>query len=197
MDSGLPFPQGEFSSVAWSDSKEKFPMDVSQCALALLLLIAAGLPPALAMPQSAPGQTHKQTKAIAHIRFYDKDWATGHNFCTVAIDKVPYTSTGSFFGCTKDEARSAKLQNLPPGTKIALYDDPDCGDSDDYAVITITKYMDNIIVPGFKTEVTYSDWQIRVHYENGLMGKVSCAEVDVPGPHPSHTQTAVEPLREK
>jgi len=89
-------------------------MDVSRCALALFILVAGGLPPALAMPQSAPGQTQKQTKAIAHIRFYDKDWAEGHNFCTVAIDKVPYTSTGDFFGCTRDEARSAKLQNLPP-----------------------------------------------------------------------------------
>lgn len=172
-------------------------MDGSRFSLALLILIAGGLPPALAMPQSAPGQTQKQTKAIAHIRFYDKDWAKGDNFCTVAIDKVPYTSTGGFFSCTNDEARSAKLQNLPPGTKITLYDDPGCGDSDDYAVITITKYMENIVVPGFRSELTYSDWRIRVNYVDGLMGKVSCAEVDVPGPHPSHTRSAVGPLPEE
>jgi len=135
---------------------------------------------------SAPHGTHvtlgDETKAIAHIRFYDKDWAEGHNFCTVAIDSIPYTYTdGGFFGCTKDEARSAKLQNLPPGSTITLYDSPSCGDHDDYATIRTTMYMPNIVVGGFRYETHYSDWNMEVSYENGLMGKVSCAEVDIPG----------------
>lgn len=165
-------------------------MDTQRYMLAsLLLMMAAVLSSCGTPPSNNRGTTG--TKAIAHIRFYDKDWAAGNNFCTVSITSVPYTSTGNFFGCTKDEARSAKLQDLPPGTTIALYDDPGCGDSDDYSIITIKKYMPQIVVGGFSTGVDEPEWSMWVHYDNGLMGKVSCAEVDVPGPNPARTKIAV------
>jgi hypothetical protein len=165
-------------------------MDTQRNALVLLFLMMATEAHARGTEQSnkvAP----PETKAIAHIRFYDKDWGDGHNFCTVAIDKVPYTSTGNFFDCTNDEAQSVRLQDLPPGTTIALYDDPHCGDSDDYSIIRITKLMPNILVKNFGTAVHYTDWNMSVHRVNGIQGKVSCAEVDVPGPNPAHVKIPV------
>ncbi len=123
-------------------------MDMRRYALALLFGMTAMLSSCGTMQSSHRSPT--EPKAIAHIRFYDKDWAAGHNFCTVAINSLPYVYSGGFFGCTKDEARSAKLQDLPAGTRIVLYDDPDCGDSDDYAIITVLKYAHEIVVGGFK-----------------------------------------------
>lgn len=180
-------------------------MDASRFVFASLLLTVNSFLPSLATPlpdeRSAPPGTHvtigDETRAIAHIRFYDKDGAQGHNFCTVAIESQPYKYTGGFFGCTKDEARSAKLQNIPPGSTITLYDDPRCGDSDDYAIIRTTMAMSEIVVGGFRYPAMHEDWNMTVYYEDGLMGKVSCAEVDIPGSPSVRARIAATPTSAK
>jgi hypothetical protein len=177
-------------------------MDASRFALAFLLLILGNLPPSLAMQPAAGhetrsganGKTGESPNAIAHIRFYDKDWADGHNFCTVSIMALPYNYWGGFFDCTKDEARSAKLQNIPAGSTITLYDDPDCGDSDDYATIKVLKRVANITVGGFRYDEDHDEWTMDVSYDNGLMGKVSCAEVDIPGSPTIHVKPVAAPI---
>ncbi|WP_426287192.1 hypothetical protein [Luteibacter sp. E-22] len=163
-------------------------MDMRRYALALLFGMTAML--SCGTVQSSH-RSPIEPKAIAHIRFYDKGAAEGHNFCTVSISSLPYVYSGGFFGCTKDEAVSAKLQDLPPGTRIVLYDDPDCGDSDDYAVITIKQYVHDQILGHFAWDLDTPVLSMSIHRHDGLAGKVSCAEVDAPGPNPVRTKMAI------
>jgi hypothetical protein len=164
-------------------------MDKSRFVLASLLLIVgsllfsgcAPLPGKRQATSAANATSGHETSAVAYIRFYDDDDADGHNYCTLTIDRQPYDFSGEL-DCTNDEARSAKLQNVPAGTTIALYDAKRCGDHDDYSVIEVTRTMPEIVVRGFSEEVSYTDWNLRAYYNNGLMGKVSCVIVHVPAP---------------
>lgn len=160
-------------------------MDMRRYALALLCGMTAML--SCGTVQSSH-RSPTEPKAIAHIRFYEGDWASEENFCTVTISSLPYVYSGGFFGCKNDEARSAKLQDLPAGTRIVLYDSESCGDSDDYAIITVKQYVHEIVVGGFRYDEDHPEWSMWVDYNNGLMGKVSCAEVDAPGPNPAHVK---------
>ena len=80
-----------------------------------------------------------------------------------------------------DEARSCTLIDVPAGTVIKIYDNPDGDTKDDWAEIIVHKTTtQEFCVWSF--EIDFSDeWcTIRYHKKNGLDGKVSRIEVSVP-----------------
>jgi hypothetical protein len=141
------------------------------------------------------------------IRFYEGKSATEKNVCTIGDLKPDDHLTVNFgagnnpYGCDNDEAQSMKLQNMPAGTIIKVYDSPDCGDDDDWQRTTVvqSRIGIDVVVPTFETEwpnpQAYSEatpiidafkWAttLTLHYDNSLNGKVSCVKIDLPGVRP-------------
>lgn len=141
------------------------------------------------------------------IRFYEGKKATDTNVCTIGGLKpdehltVKFGAGNNNYGCDNDEAKSMKLQNMPAGTVIKVYDSPDYGDHDDWQKTTVIQSRPgiNVVAPTFETEwpkpQEYSEatpindafkWAttLALHYDNGLNGKVSCVKVDLPGVRP-------------
>jgi hypothetical protein len=167
-------------------------MDTRRHTLASLLLVMTA---ALSSCGTLQPRNHSptETKAVANIRFYEGLWATQSNFCTTSIFSIPYAYKG-FWDCSNDEAKSLKLQNIPAGSTIAVYDSKSCGDDDDYSVITVLKSVPEIVVGDFTHGVINQEaWTMRTKYVNGIAGKVSCAIVDIPGPHPARTKVGEPP----
>lgn len=166
-------------------------MDTPRHMLAPLLFMTTIL---LSSCGRLPSNDHHPSgaKAVAYIRFYEGFNASQSNFCTVPIFSLPYTNSGGFFNCANDEAKSVKLQNIPAGSMISVYDSRSCGDDDDYSIITVKKSVPEIIVGDFTHGVINQDaWSMWTHYDNGIAGKVSCAIVDIPGPNPARTKITV------
>lgn len=80
-----------------------------------------------------------------------------------------------------DEAKSARLLAVRPGTVITVYDSPDGKLDDDFCVIRVREYSDDYTVGTF--ERSYSDKYVSVSYarRNGLDGKVSRIRIDDDG----------------
>lgn len=131
------------------------------------------------------------------VRFYEAKWGTEANICTISILEPGKQLTVRFKDndCDNDEADSMKLHNMPPGSIITVYDDPDCGDHRSWHRTTVARThpgVTDIVIPSFETEwpatVDYSpsipeyQWAtvLTLHYESSLNGKVSCAIIDVP-----------------
>jgi hypothetical protein len=117
----------------------------------------AGLIAAVAWCASGMAATKIELPAI---RFYEGKNATEANFCTIGDLKqddhltVKFGGGNNTYGCDNDEATSMKLERMPPGTIIKVYDNPDCGDDDDWqkTTVIISRPDFDIIVPSFETD---------------------------------------------
>jgi hypothetical protein len=112
--------------------------------------------------------------ADGSITFYEGNSGTQNVVC-ILKSYIDQTISGGT--CEHDEARSLKLTDVEQGTKIWLYDDPDCTTADDYCEITVRRDIASYTVDSF--ELWYDDDYIRVRWyqDNGLDGKVSCIEI--------------------
>ncbi|HXP00721.1 MAG TPA: hypothetical protein VN813_09465 [Luteibacter sp.] len=156
-----------------------------------MLLAGCGDLPSTSTQAQAPD-------AVPTIRFYEGWDGTQNNICTASIDSAPYYKLAnvSNWDCPNDEAKSMKLHNLPAGSVIELYNDGDCADDDDWVQITVLKGRigaDDLIVGGFEGNGVWigsgedpNSYRSVFHLKRNrhdLHGKVSCAIIDVPGPH--------------
>lgn len=127
-------------------------------------------------------------KALPSIRFYKDNGGTGTNVCTATLDSSSYfvKRTAANLGCGNDNIRSMKLQNIPVGTTITLYDSAPCGDDDDWTSTKVTAWKQgggDIIIDTLEAT---KDWtstggnraHSEYHRKDGLDGKVSCLIID-------------------
>lgn len=164
----------------------------------LLLLLGVSMLAAGCASVPLPRAAATAPREVPTIRFYEGWNASQENICTVSIDRIPFYAMTDVkaWGCDNDEAKSMKLRNLPAGSVIELYDDPGCGDHDDWVKITVLKARpgaDDLIVGGFEGTGTWegsgpepNSYRSEFHPDAGrhaLHGKVSCARIDIPGPH--------------
>lgn len=78
-----------------------------------------------------------------------------------------------------DEAKAVKLDNVPSGTTIKVYDNSDGHKDDDWAKITVKQTTDQTIkITSFEDNYEDENYQIEYHKNNGLDGKVSLIEVN-------------------
>ena len=122
------------------------------------------------------------------IRFYEGKGATQDTFCAETISSLPYHVSGRI--CKNDEAKSLKVEGLPAGTRIWVYDNPNCDTGDDWALITTLQRAgfegNGSPIVAYEFEGPNNDpsrVSIEYHYQDGnLNGKVSCRIIDVPAP---------------
>lgn len=164
-----------------------------------------------ARPAATPSPLHDesgpltaQPRDLPTVRFYEGFDGTQENLCTVTIAEMPYWVEGNVkdFHCDNDEIRSMKLHKLPAGSYVTLYNDPHCGDHDDWqrtSIISSTQTSADIIVSGFTTtndnmtgpgesptiyalkyRKSGARHEASPRYE--LAGEVSCMNIYVPGP---------------
>lgn len=136
------------------------------------------------------------------IRMYEGFDGKQENLCTITISTAPYWIQGEVdkeFGCDNDEIRSMKIHNLPAGSYVTLYNDPKCGDHDDWQRTIITRSRpgaQDIIVSGFTSTGDYvgpgeNPIEYTLKYKSSgskhgasprynLAGEVSCMNVYVP-----------------
>ncbi|MHB8989626.1 MAG: hypothetical protein ACYC6S_12705 [Desulfobulbia bacterium] len=104
-----------------------------------------------------------------------------------------------------DEAKSAILKGVPPGTVISLCDDHDCDEKHDWAKIEIYKLQDEIVISHFEDhdggknesyEITFYDKGLPV---NHLDGKVSAIKIPLLSYYvsPPSTHKISEELRQE
>jgi hypothetical protein len=138
--------------------------------------------------------TEKNTKAApgnrevyGFIRFYEGKSGTQDTFCPVTVTTLPYHSKEKM--CKNDEAQSLRVESLPAGTRIWVFDNSNCDTGDDWALITTLKRANvgnegPITIWHFEEGSPSSDptrYAIEYHYQDGnLDGKVSCRIIDVP-----------------
>jgi hypothetical protein len=191
------------SWVAWSSpEKGDFRMDTLRYALASLLIAAIGLTgcsPRTGHFQrdgsaaAAKSQPANDTQAVAFVRWYEGLHLEQDNFCSVDISTQPFYLRTKFseYGCKNDEARSVELQNLPPGTVLYVYDDPNCGESDDWGKAKVLKQATSLQVGDFNHSFSEpAGLQYDSHYNNGINGKLSCFILDVPDKNGRHAGPA-------
>lgn len=85
------------------------------------------------------------------------------------------------YGCDNDEAKSAKLRNIPADTRIRLFDDPDGSLEEAWLDITSLKDVDTLEISSFQSgDIVEENYLIQFHH-NGtntkLDGKVSRIEI--------------------
>lgn len=158
----------------------------------LLCLIAAST---VLAGCATPSLSHRQgvgTNDLPTIRLYEGRGGREENICVIEILAVPFHSFEKV--CKNDEAMSMKLHNMPPGTVITVYDDPECGDHDDWQRTTVTSSRpgaDDILIGDFEdtgswvgtgaNPSTYTTLFSGSPHRYDLSGKVSCMIIDVPG----------------
>jgi len=83
-----------------------------------------------------------------------------------------------------DEAKSAILKGVRPGTVIELYDDPGCSKKYDWAKITVNKLKDKIVIGSFEKSASGKNdaYKIKFHdkgikHVKHLNGKVSAIKI--------------------
>jgi hypothetical protein len=126
----------------------------------------------------------------ATVDFYYKQGASKH-MCTIRLRAL---ETPGFRGdvaestvfrsssnsCENDDAYYLKFQNLPVGTELSVFDSPDASRTDDYFIWETKTPSSGLLALDPRerpAEVTVREQS----YRNGLLGKVSRAEVHYPG----------------
>ncbi len=79
-----------------------------------------------------------------------------------------------------DEARSMKLNDVPAGTTIALYDNPDGKENDDFAVLRVKRRTFNTCISTFESSAYNDIYEMVFNERNGLDGKVSYIRIKFP-----------------
>ena len=113
------------------------------------------------------------------IAFYEGNNGTQNKVCELPIrDRtINFQNHNS---CDNDEARSAVLTFLNPGTIIRVYDSPSCSTSDDWTRIDIKEYTERYVINSFENSFENSRLKVVHHHDNGLDGKVSCVKIERP-----------------
>jgi len=146
-------------------------------AAALLLVSPAAASDGRATAQQAPPEA-------GLLAFYEGDNASQDVLCRIPFR---YGTTVNFqtdnLGCENDEARSVRVDFLPPGASFTIHDSPSCSWSDDVSAVTVTDpdaYNARFTVPRF--DFTGGTWQYNItyHRDNGIQGKVSCIRMNYP-----------------
>jgi len=83
----------------------------------------------------------------------------------------------SHAACDNDEARSVVLTQLAPGTRIDIFDNPDCRTNDDWTSIDVRRPVFRKTIGSFQRTFQDDDVTVAYHRENGLDGKVSCVRI--------------------
>ncbi|MDC0708690.1 hypothetical protein POL68_09440 [Stigmatella sp. ncwal1] len=78
-------------------------------------------------------------------------------------------------GWVNDEARSMMLFRVDAGTIIRVYDSPSGSHSDDWAEITLKRYVSELCISSFEYASPNDDYSLRYCDEGNLDGKVSQA----------------------
>ncbi|ADO73113.1 hypothetical protein [Stigmatella aurantiaca] len=78
-------------------------------------------------------------------------------------------------GWVNDEARSMMLFRVNAGTIIRVYNSPSGSHTDDWAEITLKRYVDELCIGSFESASPNADYSLRYCDEGGLDGKVSQA----------------------
>jgi hypothetical protein len=116
------------------------------------------------------------------IRFYEGNDATQKMLCTVSTtsDKTCKLKEDDDCGCDNDEARSAELSWVKPGTTITVYDDPDGGTGDDWTEIKVKRLFKYETIGTFEGSYENDYVKVTFHHHNGLDGKVSRIVIEAP-----------------
>ena len=113
------------------------------------------------------------------MKFYEGNDASQDRICTLSTEKSDYWHCKKHSGWN-DEARSVKLCNVRPGTKIYVYDNPDGKTDDDWTEIRVKRFSGEIIVGTFEKDRNDDKVWVDYHKDNGLDGKVSYIKVKPP-----------------
>lgn len=114
------------------------------------------------------------------LSFYESENATQNKTCDLDVADATYDFTDDDCGCDNDEARSVVLTGVVAGTRIRIYDDRDGGEGDDRAEIRVKRDIHRVVVGSFEANIDNDDLTLTYHRDNGLNGKVSRVEIDVP-----------------
>lgn len=126
-----------------------------------------------------------ETLNYGGIIFYEGNNATKDIVCGLSVGRNRTIKRGDK-GCSNDDARSAKLVNVPAGTKFRVYDSPDGDYDDDWAEVEVLKDIgkQGYVLKHFQQG--YTDSKIRISYygddigepnSNKLNGKISRWEI--------------------
>lgn len=114
-----------------------------------------------------------------YVSLYEGNNASQNKVCDLhARDRTVNFKEES--SCDNDEARSVVLTNIRAGTRIYLYDDPDCESGDDWTKIEALQDVHRYVVNSVEQNSETSRVKVTHHHDNGLAGKVSCVKIRVP-----------------
>ncbi len=130
-------------------------------------------------PQTPP------TGTTGRLVFYAGNDGQGKVVCTVPVkDGTFLRSTFAERGCSNDEIHSLRYENAKQDAALWIYDDENCGDSSDNAVITFTASAPSISVKTFDESGTHKGYDITYSHPDKDKGEASCFIVNVPGTGP-------------
>ncbi|NML21590.1 hypothetical protein HHL16_11935 [Pseudoflavitalea sp. G-6-1-2] len=107
------------------------------------------------------------------ITFYEGNGASQN-----IVQSVDDRPGQNFRPVKNDEIRSAKLQDVRAGCVIRVYDDPNGGTGDDYAIVTVKQTHPGYIVGSFQENVDDAYVKVQWIKDNGLDGKISRIKID-------------------
>jgi hypothetical protein len=115
-------------------------------------------------------------------------WYSGNDGTKNVVRTDNFSGEGSIkqtfnlkqYGGQNDEIRSAVMEYLPVGSVITVYDNPDGKKDDDWSVVTIKQYDDQITIPHFEQPGETSKYKLVYNKKNGLNGKISCVDINIP-----------------
>jgi Metallo-peptidase family M12 len=110
------------------------------------------------------------------LSFYEGNLGTQNKVCDLntLAQTVRFKSHAA---CDNDEARSLVLTQVPPGTRIEVYDNPDCRANDDWTAIEVKRAIFRKTIGSFERNLDDADVKVTYQRDNGLDGKVSCVKI--------------------
>ena len=102
--------------------------------------------------------------------------------CVELGEAKSYNLTNGKWSIPNDEARSVKLNDLPEGTIIKVFDDPNRSKKDDWTEITVRQdlSLQTVCVPSFDKDFRDEWIDVEYHEVNGIQGKVSNIRIIAP-----------------
>lgn len=113
------------------------------------------------------------------ISLYEGSNGTQDHVCVVDVghaDTTVFDATPNPRNCDNDEAKSARLFEVPAGRVVRLFDSPEGSREDDWLEITARRDIAEALIPGFQRSYEDADVRVVYHRNNGLDGKVSRLE---------------------
>ena len=126
------------------------------------------------------------TPSEGTIILYEGNNASQDIVCSLSTESTGSWDFTACDACDNDEARSAKLKWVKPGTKIYVYDNsegkryPDDEDGDDWAEIEIKRLAEEITIGSFESTIETDYVNMTCYYRDNLDGKVSRIEITAP-----------------